>query len=61
MLSITLNSKIQISGNKRKVKGWKKRNHANENHKIAAATMLISNKIDYKAKKILLVIKKNIS
>lgn len=37
--------------NKWKVKGWKKRNHANENHKKAATTMLISNKIDYKAKK----------
>lgn len=43
-----------------KSKDGKKRNHANENHK-AATTMLISNKIDYKAKKILLVIKKDIS
>lgn len=35
-----------------KVKGWKKAHHPNHNQKKAGAAILISNKIDFRAKNI---------
>ena len=46
--------------NRLKVKGWKKIYGANSNHKKPGVAILISNKIDFKTKKMLLEIKKYI-
>lgn len=49
---IILNINSMIKSKRWKVKGWEKIHHANTNQKKEGVAVLISDKVDFKAKKI---------